>query len=424
MRPTDADVIIAGAGPAGSLAAFVLASKGVQVLILEKSQFPRYKTCGGGLTAKILREIPFDISQVIETDIDTIRFSRNCENVFSRTSHDPFMYCTMRGKLDDFLLQKAVKSGARVMMNQQIRRFSESEGCVNVVTDDSEFRSVLLVGADGASSIVARSAGLRKNLQMGLAWEAEVNVPPEFLARFSRTVFLDWGTFPGGYGWAFPKEDHFSVGVGGPAKNTGLMIPYYQMFLRYFSNAGTDRITREKQNNSVVPEVGIVSLKSWPIPVRRGKGDLHHSRILVAGDAAGLTDPLTGEGIYYAVQSGKFAAQSCLEFLSGSAASLEKYSERINGELMPELKEAVRISHLFNAFSAKIHTFVNSSDRAWNAFGKILLGDRKYIDVKKGFGRYRFLWNLACFLSKGFEKSKSGRFKKLIKKDPPEQWRV
>ena len=419
MLPLDAEVIVVGAGPAGSLAAFELASKGIQVLVLEKSEFPRYKTCGGGLTHKILPEIPFDITQVIETTIHTIRFSHYFTEVYSRTSPDPLMYCTMRSDLDAFLLNKAIQAGARIQTNQHVVGIKETSGEIVVSTKGSEFRSKLLIGAEGASSIVARSYGLREDIIPGLAWEAEIKTDPEFLAQFSKTVFLDWGTFPGGYGWAFPKKDHFSIGVGGPASLSKLMMPYYQKFLDHFLNSLRIDTAPDTKIISALPGHQTLSLKSWPIPVRTAKGSFHRGSVLVAGDAAGLTDPLTGEGIYYAVRSGKLAAESCFDYLNGKNNSLKSYSEKVNEELMAELLEANKIRCLFNAFPLKIHCFVRDNNRAWRAFGKILRGDRWYADVRKGFGILKYFWPLVCAFSKRIEMAKENRLSKYIKKDPP-----
>jgi geranylgeranyl reductase family protein len=394
----DTDVIIVGAGPAGSLAAYTLASQGIQVILLEKNLFPRYKVCGGGLTHKIIREIPFDLTPVIESTIHSIRFSHKYGDVFTRYSPDPLMVCTMRRELDTFLLQKAMNAGAYVRMDEQVRSFTQDRGGVTVLTTEGTYRARLLIGAEGASGIVSRTAGLNKTVEMGLAWEAEIKAGPEDIKRFSETVFLDWGTLPGGYAWVFPKKDHFSIGVGGPARLSKAMLPYYDRFLESIS-AG----------HAEPPGTGIhfgevLSKSSWPIPVRTRKSAFHKGLVMVTGDAAGLGDPLTGEGIYYAVRSGKLAAETCSDYLSGKNTSIAHYSARINDELMSELLEANRIKHIFNAAPLKIHLYVKNNDHAWSAFGKILRGERKYADVKTGFGKWKHFWKIICLLARIIEK--------------------
>ena len=412
MADKDADVIIAGAGPAGSIAAYELARLGISVLILEKTAFPRYKVCGGGLTHKIIEEIPFDISEIFETVIHTIRFSSGFKDVFSRTSPEPLMYCTMRSKLDRFLLEKATGAGARVFFMQQVTEIKNEHDSVCVITKDKLFRSQLVIGADGPASIVARSAGLRQHIEQGLAWEAEISTDPAILKMLSDTVFLDWGTFPGGYAWMFPKNDHFSIGVGGPAILSKQMMPYYWKFLDYLDFGGSHPTPNPLPNWGGGKEEGLetLSLKSWPIPVRTQKGDFHSGRTLVAGDAAGLTDSLTGEGIYYAVRSGKLAAKACVSFLQGQAEALISYSDQVNDELMTELLEGKKIKHIFNVVPLKIHCFVRDNDRAWRAFGKVLRGERSYKDVKLGFGKWKMIWNLVSFISGYFERMKTYRY--------------
>jgi geranylgeranyl reductase family protein len=414
MVDKDADVIIAGAGPAGAIAAYELARLGISVLILEKTTFPRYKVCGGGLTHKIIEEIPFDISEIIETVIHTIRFSSNFKDAFSRTSPDPLMYCTMRSKLDHFLLEKATVAGAKVLFTQQVTKIKNEHDKVLVVTKDRLFHSQLVIGADGPASIVARSVGLRQHIEQGLAWEAEISADPEILQMYSDTVFLDWGTFPGGYGWMFPKNDHFSIGVGGPAILSKQMMPYYHRFLE-FLDFGDSHLTPNPLPNwggGKGEGLETLSLKSWPIPVRTQKGDFHSGRALVVGDAAGLADSLTGEGIYYAVRSGKLAAKACASLLLGQAEALKAYSDQANDELMTELLEGKKIKHIFNTVPLKIHGFVRDNDRAWRAFGKVLRGERSYRDVKLGFGKWKVVWNLVSFLSGYLERVKTYRYRR------------
>ncbi len=421
----DTDVIIVGAGPAGSLAAYILALQGIQVTILEKTLFPRYKVCGGGLTHKILKEIPFDLSPVIESSIHSFRFSHNFGNVFTRHSANPLMYCTMRSDLDAFLLQQATEAGAEVKMGEQVISFMQDGSGITVSTKEKSFRTRLLIGAEGASGIVSRIAGLRDAIEMGLAWEAEVTADPEDLKIFSETVFLDWGTLPGGYAWVFPKKDHFSIGVGGPAGLSKGMMPYYERFISSITDITTPSSILDSQSSDFRPPISDLrpptsgirfgetrSLQSWPIPVRSRKSRFHNGRVLVTGDSAGLGDPLTGEGIYYAIRSGKLAAETCSEYLSGKIISVDVYSEKINDELMTELLEANKIKHLLNAFPLKIHSFIGDSDHAWGAFCKILRGERWYEDVRKGFGKWKHFWNLVCFISGIVKKRKEKRFLK------------
>ena len=404
MTSFNADVIIAGAGPSGSIAAYELASKGISVLILEKENFPRYKVCGGGLTHKSISEIPFDISEVIESTIHSIRFSHALKDVFLRSSQAPIMYCTMRDNLDEFLLRKATGAGVRVSFGEKCKDVEQDRSRVNIITNRGSYLSRLLIGADGASGIVNRAADLRNNIVQGLAWEAEINADPLILEKYSRTVFLDWGTFPGGYGWIFPKKDHFSAGVGGPAPLSKWMKPYFERFIVSSGILGTDIVPAD------VSEKASALLKSWPIPVKLKKDNFHNGLILVAGDAGGLTDPLTGEGIYYAVRSGRLAASACINYLQGQEKALEYYSESVNDELMTELLEAHRAKNILNSIPGRLHFLVKENDRVWGAFGKILRGERWYKDLKTGFGKYRFLWALTCMLSKWIYLIKEKRF--------------
>lgn len=403
MKPFDADVIIVGAGPAGSLAAYDLAMAGIRVLVLEKSPFPRYKVCGAGLTHKILSEIPFPLDPVIETTIRSVRFSCHFRELFTRTSIMPMIYCTMRDRLDEHLLGKAERAGAGILFGQHVKGLKQEGNGVIIETRTSSFKSRLVIGADGASGNVARSAGFSRRIEKGLAWEAELRTDPSVVRSLSETVFLDWGTLPGGYAWMFPKRDHLSVGVGGPARLSPFMIPYYRSFIKTFQAEGP------------VQQPVTMSLRSWPIPVGLDYGRYHSGQIMIAGDAAGLTDPMTGEGIWYAVRSGRLAAQASIRFLGGELQALPEYTAAVNESLVKEIREANRIRSVFNAVPWKIHRLVRDKDRVWRAFGKILRGERQYADVRKGFGPYRFLWGITIFLCSIVSSLKE---KKVVRANP------
>jgi len=392
----DADVIISGAGVAGSIAAYHLQKSGLSTLILEKSAFPRYKVCGAGLTHKILSILPFDPRPVIHTTIHSFRFSSGFDDVFTRTSESPLMYCTMRDEFDAFLLEHAVAAGAMVHTSEKVTEVKQDAGGVLVKTSKAEYRGAFLIGADGASSRVARTFGLNKHIEWGMAWEAEVRSGPEMTEKYKDTVFLDWGTFPGGYAWIFPKKDHFSIGIGGPAHMAKRMPAYYDNFLA----------------STGIPVVETISNRSHPLPVRTKKALFHSGRALVAGDAAGLTDALTGEGIYWAVKSGQMAAETIRESIDRNVSDLASYTARINDEIMPEMLEGKNICALFNALPLRVHHWVRDSERVWRAFGKVLRGERGFVDVPRAFGRWKPLWKPVCALASVIQRRKEKQFMK------------
>ena len=390
----DADVIISGAGPAGSLAAYHLQKSGISVLLLEKASFPRYKVCGAGLTHKLLSIMPYDIGPVIHTVVHSFRFSWGLSDVYTRTNELPLMYCTMRDELDSFLLEKAVEAGAKVITSEKVTRMEQDEHGVRVKTGNREYCSLFLIGADGASSLTARTFNLNKNIEWGMAWEAEVRSTPEMLQKYTNTVFLDWGSFPGGYSWIFPKKDHFSIGTGGPAHMAKRMPEYYDKFIA----------------STGIPVLETISNRAHPLPVRTKKSDSHSGRVLVAGDAAGLTDALTGEGIFWAVKSGTMAAEVIRQNFEGKISGLGLYSERLNSEVMPELLEAKNIGSLFNAMPLRIHHWVRDSERVWKAFGKVLRGERNFTDVPAAFGKWKPLWKPVCALASVIQGRKEKKY--------------
>jgi len=393
---SDADVIISGAGPAGSTAAWHLQKAGISTLIIEKSAFPRYKVCGAGLTHKLLELIPFDLSSIIHTTIHSFRFSSGLHDVFTLTNELPLIYCTMRDELDAFLLKKSADEGARIHTSEKVTLVSPDARGVVVNTDKGEYRARFIIGADGAGSRVARTFDLNRDIEWGMAWEAEVRTTDEVLQKYSRTVFLDWGTFPGGYAWIFPKKDHLSIGIGGPAHMAKRMPAYYDEFLA----------------STGIPVMETISNRSHPLPVRTKKAVFHSGPALVAGDAAGLTDTLTGEGIFWAVKSGIIAAEVLEKKIKGEIPDLALYSARINAEIMPEMLEAKNICGLFNAMPLRVHHWVRDSERVWKAFGKVLRGERSFTDVPGAFGKWRPLWKPVCALGSVIQAHKEKKYMK------------
>jgi geranylgeranyl reductase family protein len=309
------DVIIAGAGPGGAAAAYFLGEAGRRVLVLEKERLPRSKPCGGGLSAAFLAQFPFSFEPVFESTAAAIRYSLR-GTVVTVPLADDSMRLVMRDRFDEFLLQHAK---AEVLDGRPVRSVMEGAESVTVKTEAGEtFEAPYLIGADGAHSAVARSLGLRRGKIPAAALEAEVRVPPATLAKFAGAPMFLFGEVPFGYLWIFPKGDHLSVGIGALLPRPGML---------------------QNKLHSVMANWGIplegAALRGHPLPINLRRARIATARTLLVGDAAGLLDPLSGEGIRPAIKSGRLAAEAILSGRPGEyAAAVER---RIGRDRYPAL---------------------------------------------------------------------------------------
>lgn len=369
-----ADVIIVGGGPAGSSAAYMLAKQGWDVLVLEKQKMPRYKTCGGGVNIRAARHIPFDISPVVEKVIYKYRFTYRGKKPFEKVSDEPLTYMTQRIRLDHFLLEQARRQGAQTSEEVSVRKIDVKTDAVTLEdTNGKIYNARVVVGADGANSIVARNLQLSEGIQREIALESEISLPDELMARWSDTVELDLFTIWCGYGWVFPKEDHISIGVGGPQKLIKRIQDYNLAYLR--------------QNK--VSDLPRIKFSGHALPVRKGFSPVTKGRALLVGDAAGLLEPFTGEGIGYAVRSGQLAATAIEAFLKNEASDLASYTRQLDNELTPELLLARQFVQVFNRFPGFFYHLIKNNDYVWHAICKILRGERNFNDINRKLGFFR-----------------------------------
>ena len=287
------DVIIVGSGPAGNSAAYFLKRGGKRVLILEKDHLPRYKACGGGLSPRFIREqFPFTFDPVPIDDVAAITYIYN-QQVTTVPLTPGVVGMVMRDDFDAYLLRQ---SGAEVLEGSAVRAVRELTDRVEVETRDGRcFSSRYLIGADGANSIVAHALGLRKRRSMAAAIEVEVLAPPEAARYFDHQMAFIFSEIHYGYLWVFSKQDHLSVGIGALHPKPGEL---QQTLKRVMARYG---ISLE----------GAV-FHGHPIPIYTHSERIASARTLLAGDAAGLADPLSGEGIRFAIKSGRMAAEAIL----------------------------------------------------------------------------------------------------------------
>lgn len=372
------DVIIVGAGPAGATLGYELSREGVKVLILEKERLPRYKTCAGGITVKAAGLLDLDISPIVHHVTYGVRVIYKNKKEFTKWYDKPLIYMVMRDEFDHLLVQRAQAAGAVVTDNQRVSQLQVTSEGVEVRTEQATYTTEILVGADGAKSIVAKNLGFTNGNELGIGMEAEISVSKEELASWDSLIGLNLGQIRGGYGWIFPKKNLLSVGAGSSLRQAKRLKPCYQKMLSSQSLEGQE----------------FVRPKSHLLPVRRNGSPIQDKRSLLLGDAAGLVDPFTGEGIYNAVRSAHIAAPIIIQSLQTDSIDLAEYQEAIDKEIMPELKASRGFLKIYAWFPGLYFDAVKRSDRLWRAHCRLLRGEESYISIKKRLGVFQFIFNL------------------------------
>lgn len=306
------DVLVVGAGPAGSATAIRLAQAGTSVLLADKALFPRDKPCGGGLTGRALRQAPCDVSPVVEHVVDRFALRLRHGRSFARRHSRPLIHMTQRRRLDAFLAEHAAAVGATVRLRARVEQIEAGDDGVAALVGGERVEASYLVGADGANGVVARSTGLDGSIVRGVALEGNAAWPLLDRARYEGTAWIELGTVPGGYGWVFPKGDHANIGVGGWGSE-GPML--------------RERLAALCHAHDVDPGA-LTDVKGHRLPMRRLTGGVPaRGPVLLVGDAAGLVDPLSGDGIYEAFTSARLAAEAIL------AADTARYAAALSAAL-------------------------------------------------------------------------------------------
>lgn len=398
MTSDDYDVIIVGGGPAGATLGYELCRRDVRTLLLERATFPRYKPCAGGIQFKVTKLIPFDITPLVETTVHDLVFTYKLGAEFTRHSDEPLVYTVDRGKFDALLLQKAKEQGLDVREEHKVKDVKQEDGRVIADTDRGSYEAKVLVGADGADGVVAHASGLMKETRTDIGLQSEISVEAGELARFKNKICIDWGTIPSGYGWVFPKKDHLSVGISGPAALGTRLRSYLQLFTEH---QGLD-------------SAAVIKTRGHKLPTRKPGVPIVKGRVALVGDSAGLLDPFTGEGIFYAIKSAQLAANTISRALSTDNISEEliQYQEAVDGELMPELIAAQTLMETANCIPRVIHKWVRDNDRFWQALCRIVRGERTYTDIIRKAGRLGWVWPVLDARGTSIEQRRISKLKK------------
>ena len=327
-----------------------------------------------------MRLLDFPIASVAERTVDNAWLTYRMREGFSRSFPSPFTHMTMRSAFDAMLAEKAVEAGAELKDGFKVDRIElHEDGLVTVRGGGDAFSARTLAGADGVNGVTALQTGLQAGRELGVGLETEVYTDQGRLERWSRSVAIDFGMVRGGYMWLFPKEDHLSIGVASFPKHSHRLRELLAAYLKSLDLGDfRQKLTRGHR-----------------LPRRKKGAPITKGPVLLLGDAAGLLDYWTGEGIFYAIRSGQIAAPAVVDYLDGTAPDLTSYEKAVDDEIMPDLRIARTMARIGVMFPKLGFTMMKRSDRAWRLGCRVLRAESTYQDVRGVWGPFRFLFDLA-----------------------------
>jgi geranylgeranyl reductase family protein len=302
------DIIVVGGGPAGSTAARRAAELGFNVICLEKSEMPRVKPCGGGISPSAVSSLA-EFQDIFDCFTAGVMFY-GPRGEFLTRSDLPSGAFVIRSEFDHKLLLAARAAGAIVVEGERVIDIKITDDSVKVFSNNQEYEGQILCGADGVNSIVASRTGLRtkwapKDVAQVYVNESKIdqNKLDEFYTPSRKPIFHLAFKDSEGYGWIFPKKITVNVGFGSILKSSHNTKAQFQNYVAKCQEEGLlPEIDPKNTTAALIPFCG---------PLRR----VYKNRVLLLGDAGGFVNPANGEGIPYAIKSGMIAAEISSEIL-------------------------------------------------------------------------------------------------------------
>lgn len=359
------DVAVVGGGPAGLAAASASALAGARTVVVERAEHPRYKTCGGGLIGTSLAAVA-RTPVPVRDEIDAVTFTLNNKRAFTRRHDSPILAMVLREEFDDVLCRAALADGAVLQQRAAVRAISQDERFARAeLANGSTVAAKVVIGADGSSSVTARYVGVAF-CEVDLGLEVEISVPEHVRQAWRGRVLLDWGPIPGSYAWIFPKDDRLTVGVIA-ARGSG---------------DATRRYLRDVIDNHCLASYERVQQSGHLTRCRTDESPLRSGRVLVVGDAAGLLEPWTREGISFALRSGALAGVIAAEAARESTLQhfdkvLDRYVPAIENDLIPEMLAGRRLLAAFRRNPAIFHLGM-ATPKGWRTFVEFCKGQTSF----------------------------------------------
>jgi geranylgeranyl reductase family protein len=323
---------------------------GARVLLTDKARFPRDKPCGGGLTFRALRLLPFSVAAVVEEEVDVFEVGLGYRRRFVRRTREPLVLMTQRRRLDAFLVEQAQEAGAEFRDGARVE--------LSPLTIDGErIEATTLIGADGVNGVTAKSVGVGRH-QHEVALEGNVPYGPARRGRYARRAVIEFGIVPGGYGWVFPKGDHVNVGVGGWLHEGQRLRAHLAGLCRQHG----------------IPEEALTDVRGYRLPLRRPGSPAARGRTALVGDAAGLVDPVSGDGIYEAFLSAQLAAEAAIDIVAGRASDFGRYAGKLQRTLALSAAASWRAKLALERFPRLSFTLLQAP-QAWQALEQLMRAD-------------------------------------------------
>jgi geranylgeranyl reductase family protein len=340
MPTTLYDVIVVGAGPAGSTAARRCSEKGLNTLLIDKSIFPRYKPCGGSLSLRTIKYLDFELPpELIDAECTGIKAYYKDKSAHYKRP-DRIAVMVSREKFDNLLYERAKLSGCLSLMGERVISIESERDYMKVKTERGYYDGRFVIGADGANSAVARFLNKdNKEYMSATALVSEI-ISPSFPLE-KDVMHIYFGDVSGGYAWIFPHGRHLSVGIWG---------------IKWGDSSPLDSMKGFLRSHNFLPD----KIRGHKMPLIDRRRKICSDKVLLSGDAAGFIDPFSGEGIFTALLSGRIAAEAIADSIINGKSAGHNYEKTCYNVFGNNLKLAKRFSRMVHKFpSVFLEKFVS-----------------------------------------------------------------